>query len=72
VNHPAAKIVGDMLVPVPSASGRHPEPERSIPFDPRHGLLLGGLHHMQLLNHPEVYQQIEHWLGSERRVTQRQ
>ena len=50
--HPVGRLLGDTLVLSPSASGRR------IGFA-RHGLALGGTHHLALLNHPEVYAQLE-------------
>jgi hypothetical protein len=54
-------IVGDLLVQFPSASGNGPK--RRIPFEIDKGCHLGGLHHLQLLNHPAVYDQIRTWLA---------
>jgi pimeloyl-ACP methyl ester carboxylesterase len=58
---PIGTIVGDLLVRVPSASGagRH----RRIPFAQEHGRRLTGLTHLDLLNHPAVYEQIRAWLA---------
>jgi pimeloyl-ACP methyl ester carboxylesterase len=55
-----AKIVGDLLVQFPSASGDGPT--RKLAFEIDNGLHLGRMNHMQLLNHPKVYAQIEKWL----------
>ena len=52
--------VGDLLVQYPSASGNGKR--RRIPFEIENGRHLGGLHHLQLLNHPDVYAQIRDWL----------
>ena len=56
-----AALVGDLLVQYPSASGNGKR--RRIPFEIENGRHLGGLHHLQLLNHPAVYAQIRDWLG---------
>jgi pimeloyl-ACP methyl ester carboxylesterase len=58
---PIGTIVGDLLVRVPSASGtgRH----RRIPFAQEQGRRLTGLNHLDLLNHPAVYEQIRAWLA---------
>lgn len=58
--HPLAKAVGDVFVRFPSASGngRH----RRIPFEQHNGHHIGGLHHFDLLNHPDVYDKIRTWL----------
>jgi pimeloyl-ACP methyl ester carboxylesterase len=61
---PAAlgRLVGDLLVRMPSASGRGRA--RHIPFALDHGHELAGLTHFGLLNHPGVYAQLRAWLGS--------
>jgi hypothetical protein len=56
-----ASIVGDLLVQFPSASGNGPK--RRIPFEIDKGRHLGGLNHLQLLNHPAVYDQLRTWLA---------
>jgi pimeloyl-ACP methyl ester carboxylesterase len=57
---PAGRIVGDLLVQLPSASGEGRG--RRIPFEIDNGCRLGGLNHFQLLNHPAVYEQLRTWL----------
>ena len=54
-------IVGDLLVQFPSASGNGPK--RRIPFEIDKGFHVGGLNHLQLLNHPAVYDQLRTWLA---------
>ncbi|MEA2475054.1 MAG: hypothetical protein QOE06_2969 [Thermoleophilaceae bacterium] len=56
----AARLVGDLLVQFPSASGNGPK--RRIPFEVDNGRHVGGLHHLQLLNHPAVYRELRGWL----------
>jgi hypothetical protein len=53
-------LIGDVLVHYPSASGGGRS--RSIGFELGNGRHLGGTHHLQLLNHPDVYNQIWDWL----------
>jgi hypothetical protein len=60
-DHPLAGAVGDLFVRLPSASGSGRL--RRIPFESDHGLHLGGLHHFDLLNHPDVYGQLRRWLA---------
>jgi hypothetical protein len=60
-DHPLARIIGDLFVQFPSASGTGRR--RRIPFEPDNGRHLGGLHHFDLLNHPDVYHQIRTWLA---------
>jgi pimeloyl-ACP methyl ester carboxylesterase len=58
-NHPVGRLLGDMLVLAPSASGR--SRTRRL-FEDENGLALGGTHHLALLNHPAVYEQLRRWL----------
>jgi pimeloyl-ACP methyl ester carboxylesterase len=60
-NHPLGSVVGDLLVRFPSASGQGRR--RRIPFEIANGRHLGGVNHFQLLNHPDVYEQIRAWLA---------
>lgn len=57
---PLGQLVGDLLLRPASASGRAAEPARRIAFPI--GRVLGGIHHMELVNHPDVYAQLRHWL----------
>jgi hypothetical protein len=59
--HPLGRIVGDWLVLQPSASGR--SRTRVIGFDEADGIHVGGTHHLALLNHPAVYEQLREWLA---------
>jgi pimeloyl-ACP methyl ester carboxylesterase len=59
--HPLGRLVGDWLVLQPSASGR--SRTRVIGFDEADGMHVGGTHHLALLNHPAVYEQLREWLG---------
>ncbi len=59
--HPVARLVGDFLVLEGSASGR--SRKRRIPFDAERGMLVGGTHHIALLNHPAVYERLRGWLA---------
>jgi pimeloyl-ACP methyl ester carboxylesterase len=54
------RAVGDVLVQYVSASGSGPK--RRIPFEADNGHHIGRMNHMQLLNHPAVYDQIRAWL----------
>jgi len=60
--HPIGRLLGDILVLVPSASGRGRT--RRIPFRDEHGHHVGGTHHLALLNHPEVYERLHGWLAT--------
>jgi pimeloyl-ACP methyl ester carboxylesterase len=61
---PAGAVLGDLLVRVPSASGAGRA--RHIPFAIEDGHHVGGLTHFDLLNHPDVYDQMRAWLGRAR------
>jgi pimeloyl-ACP methyl ester carboxylesterase len=58
-SHPLAAFVGDGVVPPSAASGAR-DPERRLPF--RDGRVFGGIDHLRLANHPDVYAQIRDWL----------
>ena len=53
--------MGDLLVPPRSAVGDTGDDDR-LAFPPDHVHRLGGLSHLDLLNHPRVYAQIHRWL----------
>jgi pimeloyl-ACP methyl ester carboxylesterase len=59
---PVGSALGDLLVRIPSASGRGNGKGRSIPFEVDNGHELTGLTHMDLLNHPAVYEQMRAWI----------
>jgi hypothetical protein len=54
--HPVGQYLGDVLVRMPSALGYAPEPARSVPFHVAR--VIGGAHHLELMNHPEVYREV--------------
>lgn len=60
---PGARLIGDGLVPVESALGRHPGGGPSLAFPPEHQLLLERAGHLDLLDHPEVTAALIRWLG---------
>lgn len=55
-------VLGDHLVRPSSASGRGQR--RRVPFPAESGLTLTGLHHFDLLNHPDIYVRLREWLGA--------
>jgi pimeloyl-ACP methyl ester carboxylesterase len=59
-NHPVGRLLGDILVLVPSGSGR--ARARRIPFEAERGHHVSPAHHFALLNHPEVYERLRGWL----------
>lgn len=60
---PLGRAVGDLLVRLPSASGRGTGRGRRIPFEVDRGCELTGLNHFDLLGHPDVYAQLHRWLS---------
>jgi pimeloyl-ACP methyl ester carboxylesterase len=61
-DHPLGRLLGDILVLAPSASGQGRA--RRIPFREEDGHHVGGTHHLALLNHPEVYDRLCAWLAA--------
>jgi pimeloyl-ACP methyl ester carboxylesterase len=59
---PLGRLIGDLLVRTPSASGRGNGRGRRIPFEVDNGHELLGVNHFQLLNHPAVYDQLRTWV----------
>jgi len=55
--------LGDGVVPVSSALGRHKDPARTLAFLPNHQVVVPGINHFDLLSHAAVHQQIRSWLG---------
>ena len=60
---PLGAVVGDLLVQPASAHGRHGR-RQHIPFPVGQTRGLGGLHHFDLLNHPDVWEAIRGLLRS--------
>ena len=58
------KMVGDGLVPLESALGRHEDPHRTLTFAPDQQWIAHGMGHMDLLSRPEVSAQLVRWLGA--------
>jgi pimeloyl-ACP methyl ester carboxylesterase len=59
---PATRLLGDGLVPLDSALGRHTDPARALPFDESNSWIGYGMGHLDLLGRPEVYERILQWL----------
>lgn len=64
--HPVGRLLGDILVLAPSASGR--SRTRRLEFEDEFGLELGGANHFALLNHPKVYAKLRQWLAADKRA----
>lgn len=58
----ADQTVGDGLVPVESALGRHRDPRRRLDFPADHQRVFRGLGHLELLSNDEVREQVRLWL----------
>lgn len=58
-------VIGDGLVPVNSALGRHPERRRALRFARSHRVVIDRTNHMDLLGSARVCEQLLRWLHSE-------
>jgi hypothetical protein len=58
----AGQLVGDGLVPLDSALGRHPDPARDLGFPAARRWVGRGLNHFELLSDLLVYRQLLAWL----------
>jgi hypothetical protein len=58
----AARLVGDGLVPLDSALGRHRDRARALAFGPGRTWVARGMGHFDLLGRREVYRVVERWL----------
>jgi len=58
------KMVGDGLVPLESALGRHEDPLRTLAFEPDKQWIAHGMGHLELMRRPEVTRQLVQWLGT--------
>ncbi|WP_257387926.1 lipase family alpha/beta hydrolase [Tahibacter caeni] len=56
-----ARWIGDGLVPVPSALGQHADPSLSLQLPDTQRHVFRGLGHMDLMNHPRVYERLRDW-----------
>lgn len=59
------QFVGDGLVTLNSALGRHKNADLNLLFPENHQWIARGMNHMDLLNQPEVYATIKRWLEGE-------
>ena len=57
------RLLGDGLLPVDSALGRHAEPGRTLLFPKTRQWVAFGTHHLDLLNRVEVYEKMRTWLA---------
>jgi len=57
-----ANLLGDGLVPLASALGRHSDPAKALPVSPANQHVVTGANHWDLLDHPEVAAALRAWL----------
>jgi len=55
-------IVGDGLVPLNSALGRHKNPEMNLLFPETHKWVGRNMKHLDLLDKPDVYEKVKQWV----------
>jgi pimeloyl-ACP methyl ester carboxylesterase len=56
------RLIGDGVVPVASALGRHRDPDRTLNFSGEAQWIGYGMSHWDLLDRPEVYEKIRTWI----------
>jgi len=57
------RLIGDGIVPLDSALGRHPNPKLALTFDASRQWVAYGTNHLDLLSQREVYARIKRWLA---------
>ena len=60
----SGRLLGDGIVPLASALGRHANPRLALQFDESRQWVAYGTSHFDLLNRREVYAQIKQWLAA--------
>jgi hypothetical protein len=60
----SGELLGDGLVGLNSALGRHNDPRLSLSFAKSREWVGYGMNHWDLLSHPAVYDQIRNWLAA--------
>ena len=58
----AERVIGDGLVPLPSALGQHTDPRHQLAFAKANQAIVYRTNHMEMLHSPEVARQVVHWL----------
>lgn len=58
-----SRLLGDGLVPVASALGRHDDPDLSLGFEPERQTVVHDTGHLDLLSSAEVFGLLRRWLG---------
>jgi pimeloyl-ACP methyl ester carboxylesterase len=62
---PKGQILGDLLVRTESATGSHRDPRKHIAIAPTNCRIFRNMNHFDLLDHPQVYEQLVRWLAPE-------
>ncbi|MFT3917063.1 MAG: alpha/beta hydrolase [Anaeromyxobacteraceae bacterium] len=62
-DHAAGRLLGDGLVPLDSALGRHADPSRDLRFPEARRAVVRGTGHVELLSSAEVYARLRGWLA---------
>ena len=57
------RLLGDGIVPLDTALGRHPQRSRTLSFPKSRQWVAYGIHHLDLLGRLEVYEKIREWLA---------
>ncbi|MEO7793611.1 MAG: alpha/beta hydrolase, partial [Thermoanaerobaculia bacterium] len=57
-------VLGDGLVPLASALGKDPDSSRALAMPEERCLIVHGIGHLDLLDHPVVYDQLSRWLAT--------
>jgi pimeloyl-ACP methyl ester carboxylesterase len=60
--HLRDRWIGDGIVPLESALGRHADPKLALRFDASRQWVAYGTNHLDLLSRPEIYARIKRWL----------
>ena len=60
----SGRLLGDGIVPLASALGRHANPQLALVFDESRQWVAYGANHLDLLSRSEVYAQIKRWLAA--------
>ena len=60
---PRSRLMGDGLVQVDSALGRHPDARRRLHFSPERTLVVPNTGHLALMSSPVVAEQLTQWLA---------
>jgi hypothetical protein len=66
-----AQLVGDGLVPLDSALGRHADPRYVLPIRAEHRWVALKTNHLELQTSPEVYKRVKAWLSERHPVARR-